>query len=329
MTYKEFIDNIIQTRGQWNIPNDEYFEAHHIIPKCMGGEGNARAGRKPTKHPNIVWLYAHEHFIAHKLLAEENPSNKSLVLAWSMMAFPKGKTKRDNSLSPEEYEELRKLQSLAISGKNNPMHGRIPWNKGKTGVYSEETLAKISTSRSHIRGYKLSEETRKRMSVAVRSRAPETFVASHKGEHCYTNGVHNKYLSDDEEIPDGYHRGMTHFCDNSSYKKVWTDEKKKEWSEKFSGEKNPNYGNGEKISGSKNGRAIYIYTFEGVDYGCRDDLMMVLKERYPKITESAIRRLQKGICGEKTYKNFQYVVDNLTWRLKTDEDKIYYKDTIR
>lgn len=32
-TYKEYIQSIIDTRGQWNIPENEYYEGHHIIPK--------------------------------------------------------------------------------------------------------------------------------------------------------------------------------------------------------------------------------------------------------------------------------------------------------
>lgn len=34
MTYSEFIQSIINTRGQWNIPDGEYFENHHITPRC-------------------------------------------------------------------------------------------------------------------------------------------------------------------------------------------------------------------------------------------------------------------------------------------------------
>ena len=33
-------------------------------------------------------------------------------------------------------------------GKNNPMYGIAPWNKGKTGVYSKNTLKKISEGAS-------------------------------------------------------------------------------------------------------------------------------------------------------------------------------------
>ena len=53
-TYKEFIAEIVNTRGQWNIPEGEYFEVHHIIPRCLGGDGEIRKGRKYQKHPNLI-----------------------------------------------------------------------------------------------------------------------------------------------------------------------------------------------------------------------------------------------------------------------------------
>ena len=37
MTYNEFIQNIINIRGQYGIPMNEYCEVHHIIPRCEGG----------------------------------------------------------------------------------------------------------------------------------------------------------------------------------------------------------------------------------------------------------------------------------------------------
>lgn len=36
LTYKQFIDNILQTRGRFNC-GEEYHEHHHILPKCVGG----------------------------------------------------------------------------------------------------------------------------------------------------------------------------------------------------------------------------------------------------------------------------------------------------
>lgn len=50
---------------------------------CLGGEGDFKNGhfKRNSNHQNCIWLTAQEHFIAHKLLAKENPTNYQLVLA--------------------------------------------------------------------------------------------------------------------------------------------------------------------------------------------------------------------------------------------------------
>ena len=86
MTYDEFIQGIIDKRGQWGIGKDEYYEAHHIVPCCLGGlpERNASVYKyKYAHHPNIIWLYPDEHFIAHKLLAYEHPDIYGLRAAYT------------------------------------------------------------------------------------------------------------------------------------------------------------------------------------------------------------------------------------------------------
>ena len=78
MTYKEFIDNILNTRGRFAIPKNEYKERHHIIPKCMGGN---------NEKDNLIDLYAREHFIAHKLLVEENPDSSVINTSVSNILY--------------------------------------------------------------------------------------------------------------------------------------------------------------------------------------------------------------------------------------------------
>ena len=56
MTYIEFINDILNTRGRFAC-GDEYHERHHIIPKCMDGSNN---------EDNLIDLFAREHFVAHK-----------------------------------------------------------------------------------------------------------------------------------------------------------------------------------------------------------------------------------------------------------------------
>ena len=128
MTYNEFIDDILNTRGRFAC-GEEYHERHHIIPKCMNGT---------DAEDNLIDLYAREHFIAHKLLVQENPDNFKLVYAWHMMS-----TTRKNSeleITPEAYEEARIAYSKMLKEKysdpsNHPMFGK---------TLSEETRKKIS-----------------------------------------------------------------------------------------------------------------------------------------------------------------------------------------
>lgn len=114
ITYDEFIQNILDTRGRFNCGN-EYHERHHIIPKCMGG-GN--------EEENLIDLFAREHFIAHRLLSLENPENSKLVYAYICMAFVKNDYEHRYELTPEEYEEARIALSKANTGEGNIFYGK-------------------------------------------------------------------------------------------------------------------------------------------------------------------------------------------------------------
>lgn len=60
--------------------------------------------------------------------------------------FPPGKGRKKwcCSKSPNSCPEIRRRNGEVKKGKNNPMYGKESWNKGKTGVYSKETLEKKS-----------------------------------------------------------------------------------------------------------------------------------------------------------------------------------------
>lgn len=103
--YFNFINEIIDTRGQWSPPT-VYWEGHHIIPKCLGGEGHAR-----SKHSNIIRLTAAEHFKAHKLLVELFPDNSKLAYAfWAMCTVSSSAP----IATPEEYQIARETRSKTI-----------------------------------------------------------------------------------------------------------------------------------------------------------------------------------------------------------------------
>lgn len=129
VTYEEFINNILKTRGRFAC-GDEYHERHHIVPRCMGG-GN--------EEENLIDLYAREHFEAHRLLALENPKNEKLVYAWTCMAFVSRNDLERYRVTAEEYEEAR--IALSIANKGRYFGGNVPGRKK-----SKEHRMKLSES---------------------------------------------------------------------------------------------------------------------------------------------------------------------------------------
>ena len=178
MTYKEFIQNIIDTRGQWGIQNDEYFEQHHIIPKCMGGKGDRANGvfKYHSHHQNCIWLTAKEHFIAHKLLAEENPSNYKLVYAWTMFW-----NNKKIEITPEEYEQMKIFRHAA--------------------EVSSETRQKMSDVR---KGKRFSEEHRANLSKSL---------CGKKHGKWYNNGIIEKLYFENEKLPQDFIPGRLPMSD--------------------------------------------------------------------------------------------------------------------
>jgi G:T-mismatch repair DNA endonuclease (very short patch repair protein) len=100
-------------------------------------------------------------------------------------------------LYEEEPENIKKrYKKLHESQK-----GRIPWNKGKTGVYSEETKKKMSVSQfkkgsiPHNKGKKVTEKERKKMIEAMnRPEVKKKLSESKKGSKnpMYGKPSHNR-----------------------------------------------------------------------------------------------------------------------------------------
>ena len=206
LTYKEFIDNILNTRGRFAC-EDEYHERHHIVPKCIGGTDDEN---------NLIDLYAREHFEAHRLLAQENPKNKGLVYAWWCMATANGKhIDGTYKLTPEEYETIRIMYSKSVTGENNPMFGK---------THSMETRMKISENHADVSGVNnpnygkhCSEETKKKLSEMKKGK----FVG--KDNPFYGK----KHTEEAKQKISEKRKGKFTGEDNSFYGKKHTEETKK------------------------------------------------------------------------------------------------------
>lgn len=183
MTYKEFINNILDTRGRFAC-GDEYHERHHIVPKCMGGTND---------EDNLIDLFAREHFIAHQLLAEENPDNLSLVYAYGCMAWAENSNQERYRISPEEYEQARISLSMAMKGKPKSAEHKAKLSERKKGQpFPVEATTKAAEMR---RGISLTEEHKKHISEALKGR---TLSDEHKRN--ISKAKKNQPLSDAQKI---------------------------------------------------------------------------------------------------------------------------------
>lgn len=182
MTYKSFIEEILNTRGRFGC-GEEYHERHHIVPKCMGGTNDK---------DNLIDLYAREHFIAHQLLAQENPNELKLVQAYNIMVNALNKYQEERyQPTPEEYEESRKLLSAALKEKykdptNHPCYGTHLSEERK------KLISETNKGNKYCVGRVLSQETKEKIGNANRNPSPETrakMSASQKARNL--NGQNN------------------------------------------------------------------------------------------------------------------------------------------
>jgi len=100
--YNSIIDNAkLKNRVKFNKSNANYvyYENHHIIPKCLGGNGNKE---------NLILLTAKEHYVCHKLLTYIYKENRKIVNAFHRMTFDK---KGKHNISSRDYAYARELKS--------------------------------------------------------------------------------------------------------------------------------------------------------------------------------------------------------------------------
>jgi hypothetical protein len=108
MNYKKIYDQLIN-RGKTRSLK-EYFETHHIIPRCMGGTDD---------QTNLVKLTPEEHYLAHQLLVKIYPENYALKKAAAMMIV----NRPNNKLYGWVRREFARAQSYFQSGASNSQYG--------------------------------------------------------------------------------------------------------------------------------------------------------------------------------------------------------------
>jgi hypothetical protein len=199
-----------------------YTEKHHIIPGSMGGSN------EPF---NIIQLSAREHFITHWMLWKAYQNKEMTFAFWSMRMNPK--KKRTFKLTSKTYSILKEQHSLFQSERmkiDNPMFKQSTKDKiikSRSGSKaSEQTKLKMSIAQ---KGIPKTEETKQKMSAASKGRPKSEqhrksmsinhydvsgknnpmygrSVAKEKNLKWYTNGLENKFITENTE-PIGWYRG--------------------------------------------------------------------------------------------------------------------------
>lgn len=204
MDYKKVYDALMEKRRSNPVPNDEYGERHHIVPRSEGGSDDS---------DNLVRLTAREHYIAHLLLAKIYNDFK-MYSAVTYMRCSSPDHKRDFKFNSRLYQKMREELAKRI--------GEI--NRGRKA--SKETKMKLSKSHKGLRnslGYKHTDETRKRMSESHRGmKFPESrkrnIAEGRRGSRWITNGVVEIHFHG-SELPIGFRYGR---------RKGWKWKKKKD-----------------------------------------------------------------------------------------------------
>ena len=96
MDYQKIYDNLILSRSNQTLRKDEYYEKHHISPKCLGGFDD---------ETNLISLTYREHFIAHLLLTKIYPENRGINYALLCMLR---KHNHNRIITSKVYETIKK-----------------------------------------------------------------------------------------------------------------------------------------------------------------------------------------------------------------------------
>ena len=186
MNYENLYKRLIESRQQLTRQKvgDGSFEAHHIIPRSIGGADTEE---------NIVLLTPREHYIAHWLLYKYHTGQEKAKLAYGFFMMSRSNINQCRDITARQYERAVNAMRETCTGENNPaygkpmwseeqraaiserqtgsgnsMYGKEPWNKGKKlQPLSEEHKQAISKK---LTGRKRPDEVRKKISEGKRGK---------------------------------------------------------------------------------------------------------------------------------------------------------------
>jgi len=138
MNYQNIYNRIVFRAKNRLIIEREYYESHHILPRCMGGKDTI---------DNLVQLTPSEHFICHLLLSKIYPDNIGLIRAvmWMCTDISRGRTRNKTYSTYKQkfhkyYMDQRLKRNCKICGKEM----LVVKNLEKTKKYCSKECLTIS-----------------------------------------------------------------------------------------------------------------------------------------------------------------------------------------
>lgn len=157
--YQGIYSRLVEKRRNSPLPEDEYCEIHHIVPRSEGGS---------DEQSNLVELTAREHYVAHLLLARIYNDVKMWCAVWMMS------NDKRRPITSHQYESARKNRSRLMSRhmKHLAKEGRIDkWKYSQLGKSLSENAkknlsVKMKGNKNGIGVHNISEEGRRKISAA-------------------------------------------------------------------------------------------------------------------------------------------------------------------
>lgn len=150
MNYKAIYDNLIVKATKENLLPNVYYENHHIIPKCIGGNDDIT---------NMVKLTPEQHYVAHQLLVKIYPDNPKLIFACTMMCMHNIGNTLGNRTNNKLFGWLRRrfMETASITHRNRfaVLSGFIDYDDQATVIWNDFIHNNITT-REISKQYKIS-----------------------------------------------------------------------------------------------------------------------------------------------------------------------------
>lgn len=182
--------------------DEEYYESHHIIPRCMGGTEE-------------VLLTAKEHYIAHLLLCRMTAGSDKHKMINALIKMAYSNSEGQKRYTARSYSLVRKL----IAEKNSEMFRGVPKSerakknmKGRSGTWKRNEEHRRATSERQKgvwagdKNIAKRPDVRKKLSDRMLGNKINIGNKVAHGRVWINNGITNKMVYP-HEIPEGYVKG--------------------------------------------------------------------------------------------------------------------------